>query len=109
MHEGVGCKLRAKHAAHVGGTGVAGCAGEGGNDGGGGRVVDSAACGNTVNVVHALVPVFAPRLVLHDDLLDVVGAKSKWGAAAGVVQTGGLGKMASPSYCQTENLRGRKS
>lgn len=106
MHEGVGCKLRAMHAVHVGGTDVAGCAGEGGNDGDGDTVVGSAACGNTV---HALVPVFAPRLVLHDDLLDVVGVKSKWGAAAGVVQTGGLGKMASPSYCQTENLRGRKS
>lgn len=101
--------MHAKHAVHVGGTGVAGCAGEGGNDGGDDTVVGSAACGNTVNVVHALVPVFAPRLVLHDDLLDAVGVKSKWGAAAGVVQTGGLGKMASPSYCRTKNLRGRKS
>lgn len=69
--------MRVKHAAHVDGTGVVGCAEEAGNDDGGYTVVGSAACGNTVYVVHALVPVFVPRLVLHDDLLDVVGVKSK--------------------------------
>lgn len=101
VHGGAECTMHGKNVVRVGGTDGVGCAEEGGSDDDGGTAVGFVVRGSTVNVVHVLVPVFAPQLVPNGDLLDVVDVKSVWDAAVALVQLpDGLGKMASPSYYQ---------